>query len=134
MNAFDADGGGGRGYSLSFTDQDSYASVRNYFTANDAWPVTSMSLTVWLRWVAVSPGGFRSWAFTVLAANDPNHVQLNLNVVQKENNWIPNLELYIANLVSFAPVSNLNSLSNCWTHVTMTFNLTGMWFLHQHKF
>ena len=127
MNAnFDPDVGGGRGYCIAFTDQDSYASVQNYFTASNQWPVKEMTLSLWMRWVAVSPGGFRSWAFTVLAANDPNQVQLNLNVVQKENNWIPNLELYIANLVSFAPVKDLNSLARNWMHVTITFNLTGL--------
>ena len=84
-----------------------------------------MTLSVWLRWVGVSPGGIRSWPFTVLAANDPNHIQIGLNIEQAVNNFVPNLELFIAQLTSFAPV-NVNSFSNCWTHVTMTFNSTGI--------
>ena len=129
MNSnFDGDvGGGGRGYSISFTDQDSYASVQKYFTPSDQWPQTAMTLKVWLRFVAISPGGFRSFAFTVLAANDPNHVQVGLNVIQNENNWIPNLQVFNAELVSFIPVVDLHSFSSSWTHVPVTYNLTGQY-------
>ena len=127
MNSnFDPDIGGGTGYSLAFTDKDSYASTQNYFTPSTQWPVTAMTLSVWLRWVGVSPGGIRTWAFTALAANDPNHVQVGLNVVQREKNWLPNVEIFSAEVSSFTPVINLNSFSGCWTHVTMTYNLTGL--------
>ena len=128
MNSnFNPDIGGGRGYSISFADQDSYASVQNYFTPSSQWAVKAMTVSVWLRWVGIPSGGTRSWPFTLLAANDPNHFQLGLNVGQKENNWCPNVQLWISELVSFAPVVDLNSFSSSWTHVTMTFNLTGMW-------
>ena len=127
--SIDPDVGGGKGYSISFTDKDSYASIQNYFTPSNQWPEKAMTFSVWIRWVAVSPGGTGSFAFTVLAANDPNHVQIGLKVAEKENNWVPNVELLLSNLVGFTPVRNLNSLSSCWTHITMTFNLTGMWIL-----
>ena len=64
MNSnFDPDIGGGRGYSLSFTDKDSYASIQNYFTASNQWPVNGMTFSVWMRWVGVSVGGTRSDSF-----------------------------------------------------------------------
>ena len=61
---------------------------------------------------------------TLIAANDPNHIQLGLNVAQKENNFTPNLEIWLNGLVGFTPF-NVNSFSNDWTRVTMTSNLTG---------
>ena len=124
---FDPDIGGGRGYSIAFTDKDAYASVPGYFEPSSKWPVTFMTLSLWMRWVAISPGGIRSWAFSTIAANDTNHVQIALNVVQKQKNWLPNVEVFAAEVSSFTPVTNLNSLSGCWTHITMTYNLTGVW-------
>ena len=119
---FEPDVGGGRGYSIAFTDKDAYASVQNYFTASASWPVKSMSISMWIRWTGVN--GIRSWPFTVMAANDPNHIQIGLNTVQNVNNWTPNLQLFITQLTSYAPVTNLNSFSSCWTKVTITFNAT----------
>ena len=37
------DVGGGRGYSLSFSDQDAYASVQNHFTPSNQWAVNSQT-------------------------------------------------------------------------------------------
>ena len=126
MNAnFDADIGGGRGYSLSFADMDSYASIQKYFTPSDQWPVTAMSFSLWMRWVALSPAAIRTFAFTMLAKNDPNHFQMILNVVQRQKNWLPNLEVYAAQVTSFTP-ANINLFSSCWTHVTVTYNLTDL--------
>ena len=123
MNSnFDPDVGGGRGYSIAFTNEDSYASIQNYFTPSTQWPVTAMTFSLWMRWLAVSPGGIRSFAFTVLAKDDPNHVQMLLNVVQRQKNWLPNLEIYATQVTSFSKLVDLDS----WTHVTMTFNLTGL--------
>ena len=129
MNSnFNPDIGGGRGYSISFADQDSYASVQNYFTPSNQWAVEAMTVSVWLRWIGLSSGGTASYPFNVIAANDPNHFQLGFHVVLNENNWVPNVQLFIAESISFTPLlPNLNSFSSCWTHVTMTFNLTGMW-------
>ena len=72
---------------------------------------------------------FRSFSFTVLAANDPNHVQLGLNIVDKPTGVIPNVQLWLTGSPNFAPVTNLNSFSGCWTHITVTFNLTGMHYI-----
>jgi len=132
MNSnFNPDVGGGRGYSLAFTDKDMYASSQHYFTASNQWPIAAMTVSVWMRWVAISPTGIRSWAFSVIAANDPNHIQFGLNVVQPNPNpkgkgWLTNVETFTAQVTTFSPVIDLNSLSKCWTHITMTYNLTGM--------
>ena len=52
-------------------------------------------------------------------------VQFGLNVVQKANNWVPNLELFLAQSSIFTPI-HLNAFSSAWTHVTVTYNLTGL--------
>ena len=102
MNSdWNPDIGGGRGYSISFTDQDSYASVQNYFTPSNHWAVNDMTWSVWLRWVGVSPNGIASYPLTVIAANDPNHILLSLNIGQLENNWVPNLELFTTGVPLF---------------------------------
>ena len=62
---------------------------------------------------------------TLLANNDPNHLQLGLNVIQNENNWIPNLELFTALSNGFTPVVHINMFTNSRTHVTITYNKTG---------
>jgi len=59
-------------------------------------------------------------------------VQFGLNVVQKTNNWVPNFELFLAQTSIFTPI-HLNTFSSSWTHVTVTYNLTGMW-LSGHPF
>ena len=84
--SYNPDIGGSRGYSLAFTNNDMYASTQQYFTVSNHWPVTAMTVSVWMRWLAISPTGIRSWAFSVIAANDPNHVQFGLNVVQPNPN------------------------------------------------
>ena len=81
-------------------------------------------MSVWLRWVGIAPGGIRSFALTVLAANDPSHIQFGLNVAQTENGWVPNLEQFLVQSSSFAPV-HLPDFTTSWTHVTMTYNMTG---------
>ena len=115
--------GGGRGYSLSFSHQDSYASVQNYFTPSPLWPITAMTVSAWIRFTAVGPGSIRAFACTLLAKNDPNHFQMILNVVQRQKGWLPNLEAYVAEVTSFTPM-DINLFSSTWTHVTVTFNLT----------
>ena len=123
MENYDPDKGGSHGYSLAFTDSDSYASVQNSFTSSNQWPINGMTTSLWVRWVGMR--GTRSWCMTVMTANDPNHVQLGLNDVQKENNGIPNLEAFVVQTTTFAP-ANLKSFTSSWTHVTLTYNLTGI--------
>jgi hypothetical protein len=38
-----ADNGGSRGWALSFSENDQYASVPNYFPSADYWPTTSIT-------------------------------------------------------------------------------------------
>ena len=122
---YNPDIGGGRGYSLAFTDKDSYATIQSYFSTSKEWPLTAMSLSLWMRFVGLAPGGNRVFVFSLLAKNDPNHLQMLLNLVQRLNNWLPNLEVYAAQVTSIAP-ANINKFSSCWTHVTMTYNSTNV--------
>ena len=122
---YDADIGGGRGYSLSFADKDSYATVQHSFTPSTQWAVNEMTMSVWIRFVGM-PLGTLSSPFILLAANDPQHFGLFLNTIRIENNWIPNVELYLTGYSFFAPERNLESFSRYWTHVTVTCNLTDL--------
>ena len=45
--------------SLAFTDNAAYASVQNYFTPSSQWATTSMTMSMWLRWVGTPLGGTR---------------------------------------------------------------------------
>ena len=72
-NNFDPDLGGGKGYSIAFTEDDAYASISTYFTASNQWPVNQQTFSVWMRWIGVSPNGFFSSPFSVITANDNSH-------------------------------------------------------------
>ena len=127
INNYDPDIGGGRGYSLSFADQNSYASICKYFSPSNQWPVNAVTLSMWIRWIGMTPGGIFSSPLTLLAKGDTNHFQLAFDVGQLENDWISNIFLVITSVPFFSPVRNLNTISSSWTHLTVTLNLTGMW-------
>ena len=122
----DNDFGGNRGYSLSFSNQDSYATTSSYIAPSDKWPVAAITITACVRYTGFSKGGMRGSVVSVIANGDTNHIQpFFLNFQEPPLGVIDNI--FSANSARTAMSEQaINSIfSSYWTKMTAVYNTTG---------